>query len=145
MTRKPPENLEELLVLDEGEVLHAYQDSLGYWTIGVGHLIDKRRGGGISKKFSRLLLYEDINAVQSGLNVRWPKFCKLDPVRQAVFTSMAFQLGVSGAMQFKKTLGLVDNNQFEAAAKEMLNSAWAKQTPNRAQRLSQQLATGEWV
>ena len=145
MTRKPPESLEEQLRMDEGEVLHAYQDSLGYWTIGVGHLIDKRRGGGISKKISDFILQEDVKGVVSGLNVRWPKFCKLDEVRQAVFISMAFQLGVSGAMQFKKTLGLVDNNQFEAAAKEMLNSAWAKQTPQRAQRLSQQLATGEWA
>ena len=31
-----------LLSLHEGRVEHAYQDSLGYWTIGVGHLIDKR-------------------------------------------------------------------------------------------------------
>lgn len=25
-------------------VPHAYQDHLGYWTIGVGRLIDKRKG-----------------------------------------------------------------------------------------------------
>ena len=32
--------LKARLRLEEGEVLHAYQDSLGWWTIGVGHLID---------------------------------------------------------------------------------------------------------
>lgn len=30
------------LETDEGRVPHAYQDHLGYWTIGVGHLVDKR-------------------------------------------------------------------------------------------------------
>ena len=28
----------------EGRVPHAYQDHKGFWTIGVGHLIDERRG-----------------------------------------------------------------------------------------------------
>lgn len=36
------------LETDEGRVPHAYQDHLGYWTIGVGHLIDKRKGGGLT-------------------------------------------------------------------------------------------------
>ena len=36
----------EQLRRNEGEVLHAYQDHLGFWTIGVGRLIDKRKGGG---------------------------------------------------------------------------------------------------
>lgn len=37
--------LASLLTSDEGRVPHAYQDHLGYWTIGVGHLIDRRKGG----------------------------------------------------------------------------------------------------
>ena len=32
----------EQLKRDEGEILHAYQDHLGFWTIGIGILIDKR-------------------------------------------------------------------------------------------------------
>jgi GH24 family phage-related lysozyme (muramidase) len=33
-------NIYKQLKRDEGEVLHAYKDSLGYWTIGIGILID---------------------------------------------------------------------------------------------------------
>jgi len=36
--------LEQQLRRDEGEVLHEYKDSLGYSTIGIGRLIDKRKG-----------------------------------------------------------------------------------------------------
>jgi lysozyme len=34
----------ELTEFHEGRVLHAYRDSLGFWTIGVGRLIDARKG-----------------------------------------------------------------------------------------------------
>jgi lysozyme len=35
--------LAEMLTRDEGRVRHAYQDHLGFWTIGVGRLIDQRK------------------------------------------------------------------------------------------------------
>ena len=46
----------DLLIAEEGEKLSAYQDSMGFWTIGVGRLIDARKGGGISQEESRYLL-----------------------------------------------------------------------------------------
>ena len=36
----------EMIKHHEGVVPHAYQDSRGYWTIGVGRLIDESLGGG---------------------------------------------------------------------------------------------------
>ena len=45
---------------EEGVVKHAYQDHLGYWTIGVGRLIDKRKGGGLSDEEIDYLLGNDI-------------------------------------------------------------------------------------
>jgi lysozyme len=49
-------NLEKQLLLDEGLRLMPYQDHLGFWTVGVGRLIDPRRGGGLSAGESRLIL-----------------------------------------------------------------------------------------
>jgi len=216
MTRKPPENLEEQLRMDEGEVLHFYIDHLGFQTIGVGHLIDKRRGGGIDKETSdfifnkdyeaflagakinwpdfggdnskehvyrslkealtpwqddlgyfyigrhhcidkrigggidketsAFILQKDIKAVKAALNIKWPKFHKLDEVRQEAFANMAFQLGPSGVMNFRNTLSLVSAGKIQEASKEMLHSKWARvDTPARARRISQQVATGERV
>ena len=41
-------NLPAKLRREEGSRPHAYQDHLGFWTIGVGRLIDVRKGGGLS-------------------------------------------------------------------------------------------------
>ena len=57
---------------------------------------------------------------------------------------MAFQLGIDGLLKFKNTLNLIEAGDYETASKEMLNSLWAKQTPERAKRLSEQIRTCQW-
>ena len=52
---------------------------------------------------------------------------------------MCYQLGVNGFSKFKKTIYLLETEQYEEASIEMLDSLWAKQTPNRAQELSQEV------
>ena len=64
--------LKARLKLEEGEVLHAYQDSLGWWTIGVGHLIDGRKGGAIPPEISDALLEWDLNRVERQLDAAIP-------------------------------------------------------------------------
>lgn len=129
---------------DEGEVLTAYQDHLGYWTIGVGRLIDKRRGGGITAEESAYLLNNDIDKRLAALRSRLPWFDSLDEARQGVLLNMAFQMGVDGLLGFHTTIGMVKAGDYAGAADNMLNSLWAKQTPDRAKRLSDQMRTGEW-
>ena len=53
---------------EEGLVLHAYEDHLGYLTIGYGRLIDKRRGGGISKAEAEYLLLNDCRRVEQEIS-----------------------------------------------------------------------------
>lgn len=138
------EELTKQLRRDEGEVLNAYQDHLGFWTIGVGRLIDKRKGGGITPGESAYLLNNDIDKRQAELLRRAPWMAALDPARFGVMLNMAFQMGVDGLMGFKNTLAMVKAGDYSGAAVGMLNSKWATQTPARAQRLSKQMATGEW-
>ena len=65
------------------------------------------------------------------------KFVKDMPEEgQDVIYEMCYQLGVTGVSKFKKTLAYLENNEFRMAAKEMLDSKWHRQTPNRSQRLS---------
>ena len=103
------ENLIRSLRGEEGEVLTEYKDHLGYSTIGVGRLIDKRKGGGITKE-----------------------------------ESAYFQMGVDGLLGFKNTLAMIQSGRYSDAAKGMLSSLWAKQTPARAKRMSEQMRTGVW-
>lgn len=130
---------------DEGVVAHAYQDHLGFWTIGVGRLIDSRKpGSGLRPEEITFLLNNDIDDRIRELGRRLPWFLNLDPVRQGVLLNMSFQLGVDGLLGFKNTLKLVEQGRYAQAADGMLNSLWAKQTPERAQRLSEQMRTGVW-
>jgi lysozyme len=133
------------LKADEGVVSHAYQDHLGYWTIGVGRLIDKRKGGGLRPSEIDFLLQNDIDDRIEALTRRLPWFQDLDDARRGVLLNMSFQLGVDGLLTFKNTLKLVELGDYAAAAKNMLLSKWATQTPARANRMAEQMRTGQWV
>ena len=129
---------------EEGEVLHEYKDHLGYSTIGVGRLIDKRKGGGITAEEAAYLLGNDVDKVVTQLNSRLPWWTKLDDARQGVLVNMAFQMGVDGLLGFKNTLKMIEAGQYESAARGMLQSKWAQQTPSRAKRMAEQMRTGVW-
>ena len=128
---------------DEGFIDHAYQDLLGYWTIGFGRLIDARRGGGISRAEAEMLLDNDIAAKTAELRAALPWIDQLDEPRREVLINMAFNLGVPGLLGFKLTLRYVREGDYDLAAREMLASKWLAQVGERAVRLARQMATGE--
>lgn len=111
-------NLTDQLIRDEGVVLHAYPDSLGYLTIGIGRLIDKRKGGGISLAEARFLLDNDIVRVSNEVRRALPWSEKLDEERFGVLLNMAFQMGIAGLLGFKNTLAMIERGDYKAAAAE---------------------------
>lgn len=128
----------------EGLVLNAYQDHLGYWTIGYGRLIDKRKGGGITEGEATMLLENDIDRKLEAVRDALPWFDKLNGPRKAVLLNMAFQMGVTGLLKFKNTLAAVERGDYEDASARMLKSKWSKQTPARAKEMAAQMRTGQW-
>lgn len=132
------QSLREQLLRHEGCVLHAYQDHLGYLTVGVGRLIDKRRGGGITKDEAMFLLDADITRVLSRLCYERGFTNFPDSVQEAL-VNMAFQLGHSGLMEFKKMWAALRHQDYEKAADEALDSKWASQTPRRAYEVSEMI------
>ena len=56
---------------------------------------------------------------------------------QMVVIEMCYQIGVTGVSKFKKTLSYLQEKEWGQASVEMLDSKWAKQTPTRANKLSQ--------
>ena len=119
------------IIEHEGEILHAYQDSLGYWTIGIGHLIDKRKGGGIPQRISRELLEDDISVATVHCRIAFPWFDGLDPVRQDAIVNLCFNLGIEGLKKFHNMLAAIEKQDWPQAAYELFNSLWAKQVQER--------------
>ena len=136
------EELKKMLIRDEAEVNHAYQDSEGYWTIGVGHLIDKRKGGKISHKISMLILDDDIAEVMGQCDRSFDWFDSLDEARKMVILNMVFNLGLDGFKKFKKTIYFIKIGDYDEASVEMLDSTWSNQVGVRAARLSTIMKTG---
>jgi lysozyme len=129
------------LLRDEGFVPHAYQDSLGYWTIGIGRLIDKRKGGGISRMEADFLKFNDIAYGRLALDAKIPWWRELDPVRQRAVQNMAFQLGtgdMGGA-----TFNLIRDGKYAEASDRLKTWKWARQTPARAGRVIKMIRTGK--
>lgn len=140
---------------EEGVKNKPYQDHLGYWTIGVGHLMDERKGGSLpdwamaeltsngklTDESINRLLEEDINRTINHL----PEWMSgLDPVRYGVMVDMAFQMGVNGLLGFNNTLHYIRQGSYNLAANNMQQSLWYRQTPNRATRRIKEMRTGEY-
>lgn len=127
---------------DEDRRDSAYQDSEGFWTIGVGHLIDARVGGRLPDEIIDALLDYDVKAVTADLDRALPWWRSLSDNRQLVLANMAFNLGIGRLLTFKKALAAMQRGDFDTAAAEMLDSKWAGQVGDRATRLADAMRAG---
>lgn len=132
MDNRAKAHIRQLLERHEGRVRHAYQDHLGFLTIGIGRLIDERRGGGLADDEIDYLLSNDIDRITDDLPRRLPFWGRLTDNQQIALVNMAFQLGVSGLMNFRRMLAALERGDIETARAEALDSRWAQQTPGRA-------------
>jgi len=134
--------LEDQLIDHEGLELKPYRCTAEKLTIGVGRNIEDR---GITEDEARYLLKNDIKIVEDELLERKPEVAGLDSVRQRVLVDMGFNLGIPTLLKFQNMWAAIEEEDFERAAEEAMDSRWAKQVGRRAERLCQAMATGEWV
>jgi len=137
------EKLIESIKKHEGLRLKVYTCPAGKQTIGYGRNLEDN---GISEKEANMFLDEDIFHISFELrhklfNEGIMLFTLPSHVKN-VLIEMAYQIGLNGLLKFKKTLEYIRNTDYEKASKEMLNSKWAKQTPNRAKALSNLMKGG---
>ena len=137
------EYLKTTLRAEEDTIPHAYQDHLGFWTIGVGHLVDKRKGGKLSSQVIDLQLDIDVQEKMGEVYKAIPWALNLDVGRRAALVLMAFQLGTSGLLAFKNMLLALRHQKWQEAHDHALDSKWARDdTPARAKRVAAMLLTG---
>ena len=58
---------------------------------------------------------------------------------KCILCEMTFQMGTAGVGKFRNMILALQNQSYLEAASEMLDSRWAKQTPNRANTLALQM------
>jgi lysozyme len=125
---------------EEGFRATPYRCPAGFLTVGYGLNLD----AGISREEAELLLRHRLEVVGDALSLSLPWWGGLDEVRKGVLTAMAYQMGVGGLLKFKGTLGAVERGDYEGAARGMLGSLWARQTPGRARRTAEAMRSGRW-
>ena len=129
----------------EGYRNKVYLDTLGKRTVGVGHLCvedfwedDKE----YEEKFLMAILEHDLQtAIKGAKDLMSENGCMdMDEIAEEIIIEMIFQLGKTGVSKFKNMWKHLSALEYSDAASEMLDSRWAKQTPNRAQGMSAQMA-----
>ena len=136
------EQLREQLEIDEGVKYEVYNDHLGYATFGVGHLVlesDPEYGDPIGAPVSESRVIEafeqDCENVLRDCNILYEDFDDLPEEAQQVIANMMFNMGRPRLSKFKGMKRGVDSRDWNAAADEMVDSAWYRQVTNRADRL----------
>ena len=116
---------------DEGCRLSPYRCTAGKLTIGYGWNLDDVP---IPQRIADELLCISVARAENDLGTL-VKQDELSRPRWDVLVNMRFQLGAGGIRKFKKFLAAINAGEYLTAAREMLDSNWARQTPNRARRL----------
>jgi lysozyme len=140
------DKLREELKRDEGCVHSVYLDHLNLKTVGIGHLLtewdeeyDKPVGTEVSEERVNELFAKDIGVTIEECKVLYEHFDDLPEEAQRIIANMMFNLGRPRLSKFKKMReAVMDANWIEAAI-QMEDSLWAKQVPNRAERLCERM------
>lgn len=145
--------LRQDLIRDEGMRQTAYKDSVGLWTIGVGHLIDD---GNTPPRIMKLTIPEvyafleaDVADAEERCRELFPDWGLIDTVRQDALINMSFNLGnrLAGFKKFitkvnTAAISILPESAWWAAGREMMDSKWAQQVGQRAVRLRAMIETG---
>jgi hypothetical protein len=135
------------LIVDEGERLTAYTDTVGLVTIGIGRELSRK---GISHDESRYFFHNDVQACADVMDKDIPWWRKLAPNEQRVMINLCF-MGWGSFSQFHRFLSAMEavadirGGSFEAgnsvtpflntAVAELQNSKWWQQVKTRGPRV----------
>lgn len=141
----------KMLKSEEGFRSTPYVGNHGYIHIGYGYKIHKDFGVNpdsftmeISEHVASLMLDSKLLEIEAKLSQsrHGKTFQKQTQARKDVLISMTYQLGYRGIMSFTKMWTAIAEDDMATAALESLNSLWAVQTSERAQRHALTLLSG---
>lgn len=139
----------KILKFEEGYRATPYVDTEGYPTVGIGTKIGPKGAPieqytfTVGEKAAEALLEQELESIIWQLPINVNK--TTNEYRKSILYSMTYQLGVSGVLKFKNMWMAIEAEDWDEAAKEALDSKWARQTPSRAKRHAEVLRTGNTI
>lgn len=149
----PIDIMKPSLRIEEGLRLWPYRCSENKLTIGYGRNIEAKpltgdigrrfqQNGCITREDAEILLGMDAAEALRDAARLVRNWAALTVGRQAVLGEMVFQMGFAGVMAFKKMRKAIEAGDYMLAKTQMLQSKWAKQTPDRAKRYAARMLAG---
>jgi len=137
--------LRQRLTAKEGLKYDAYRDSLGFWTICVGHFLGTSAayaGTTYSPEKCSCLLDKDIDTAEKEAS-SYNFYSDLDSPRQNVVVELTFNMAhkLDG---FHKFLTAMERKDYTQAGAELKDSVAYKQEPKRFDELIKALASGAY-
>tara|TARA_R100000030_G_scaffold98549_1_gene88637 strand:- start:406 stop:852 length:447 start_codon:yes stop_codon:yes gene_type:complete len=136
------DRLRQEIESDEGNVGEIYLDHLKLPTLGIGHLIKKTDpeyglpvGTPVSRKRINTYFNEDIQGTIEDCEKLYKDFYKLPEEAKLILCNMMYNLGYTRLSKFSKLKAAINKGDWEEASKQMHQSKWRTQVPNRAGRL----------
>src|SRR5690606_27578748 len=134
-------SLMQTIADEEGFREEPYRDTKKLWTFGIGfclertyitpeqwkYLLDRELiEVRITREGAEYLTQQRLGIIESGVSRLLKNWDELNEVRRNVLLSMAYQMGVEGLAEFRKMREAINRGDFVEAAKEGLDSKWAK-------------------
>ena len=141
------EEVKAMIKRHEGVRNRPYKDSLGLWTVGVGHLIGD--GKSLPPEYDRTFSDDEINtmfeedyAAHKAAAEQIPGFNNLNPTGQGALTDLTFNMGGKWYKRWPKFTKNISEGNTEEAAKSLEDSKWYGQVGNRAPEIVSMIRAG---
>ena len=140
------EEVKEEIKACEGYVNKIYKCSEGFDTIFYGHKVlpeatyehDVEYPKEIGEEVFEKDFQRTLDAAERLIADR-----PINNTAKEVIINMVYQIGENGVSKFKNMFKALDNEDYGEASFQMLDSLWAKQTPNRANKLSKKMQSAK--
>ena len=138
----------EMIKKHEGVRTRPYKDSLGLWTVGVGHLIGD--GKSLPPEWNREFTKEEVDALflkdyekHKQMAMKTPGWSKANETGQAAMIDLAFNMGGNWYKKFPATSKALEDGDFEKAADNLKDSKWYQQVKSRGVTIVDMIRNGK--
>lgn len=134
------EHTKEAVKKEEGFRLETYKCTEGHLTGGYGHKMLEGETPPTDHAGWLKIFERDFARAMTGADDLLMLCPNIHETARHIVVEMVYQMGAYGVSRFKKFLQALQDSDYKEASVQMLDSRWAKQTPNRANRMSERMA-----
>ena len=136
--------VKQMIIRHEGMKTKPYIDSMGNWTVGIGHLIGKSLPADMNREFNQqeiMGMFEQDFAKHYGIAQQTPGWDKANESGKGAMVDLAFNMG-QWWTKFPATAKALMSGDFTGAATGLKDSAWFKQVGSRGAEIVAMMSQG---